>query len=115
MAPPADHRWEWTLPDGVRIAATLDPDERVESVFVGERLVSQAPRGTKPAGHALEKPSGVVVRFQPGALICILRVDGEEVSPNVWPVRKRVGRPKPAGVVAMPIRGIGITAVVLLL
>ena len=81
----ADHRWEWTVPDGTKIAATLDPEEKIESVFVGGRLASQAARGSKPEGHVLEKPSGVVVRFQPGALICILRVEGEEVSPNVWP------------------------------
>lgn len=103
----ADHRWEWTLRDGVKIAATLDPDERLESVFVGGRLVSQAARGSKPEGHVVEKPSGVVVRFQSGALICILRVDGEEVSPSVWPVRKRAGRPKPR-IVALPLRAIGI-------
>jgi hypothetical protein len=112
MAAP-DHRWEWTLPEGVKIAATLDAGERVESVFVGDRLASQAPRGAKPAGHSLEEPSGVVVRFQPGALICILRVDGDEVSPNVWPVRKRVERPKPR-MVALPLRGIGIGIAALL-
>ena len=93
--------------DGVKIAATLDPTEKTESVFVSGRLVSEAPRGTKPEGHVLEKPPGVVVRFQPGALICILRVDGEEVSPNVWPVRKRAERPKPK-IVALPLRAIGI-------
>lgn len=105
-----EHRWEWTLPDGVRIAATLDPSERVESVFVGDRLVSEAPRGSKPDGHVLEKPAGVVVKFQRGALICILRVDGEEVSPNVWPVRKRADRPKP-NLVAVPFKAIGIAAI----
>jgi hypothetical protein len=105
----ADHRWEWTLPDGVKISATLDPDERTESVFVGNRLASEARRGSKPEGHVLDKPPGVVVKFQQGALICILRVDGEEVSPTVWPVRKRAERPKPT-IVAIPFRGIGIAA-----
>jgi hypothetical protein len=109
-----EHRWEWTLPDGAKIAATLDEDANVESVFVGTRLASQAARGRKPEGHALDKPSGVVVRFQPGALICILRVDGEEVSPNVWPVRKRAQRPKPA-IVALPLRAIGIVVIALAL
>lgn len=110
----AEHRWEWTLPDGVKITATLDPDERTESVFVGGRLASHAARGSKPDGHVLEKPSGVVVRFQPGALICILRVDGEEVSPNVWPVRKRAERPKPQ-VVALPLRAVGIVVLAIAL
>ena len=50
----AEHRWEWTLPDGAKVSATLDADERVESVFVGGRLVSEAPRGSKPDGHVLE-------------------------------------------------------------
>lgn len=106
MSSPA-HRWEWTLPDGVKVAATLDAAERMESVFVGDRLVSEAPRGTKPDGHVLAKPPGVVVKFQTGALICILRVDGDEVSPNVWPVRKRAERPKP-NVVTLPLRAIGL-------
>lgn len=109
-----EHRWEWTLPDGAKIAATLDPDEKIESVFAFGRLASQGKRGTKPEGHVLGKPSGVVVRFQPGALICILRLDGEEVSPNVWPVRKRAERPKPK-LVALPLRalGVGVLAIAL--
>lgn len=109
-----EHRWEWTLPDGAKIAATLDAQEKVESVFAGGRLVSEAPRGSKPEGHVLEKPAGVVVRFQPGALICILRLDGDEITPNVWPVRKRVERPKPK-IVALPLRAIalGVLAVAL--
>lgn len=110
----ADHRWEWTLPEGVKVAATLDASERTESVFVNGRLVSQGSRGSKPDGHALDAPRGVVVRFQPGALICILRVDGEEVSPNVWPVRKRAERAKPA-IVALPLRSIAIGALAIAL
>ena len=102
----AEHRWEWTLHDGAKVAATLDPDEKIESVFVGGRLVSQGARGSKPEGHVLEKPAGVVVKFQQGALICILRVDGEEIAPNVWPVRKKAERPKPK-IVALPLRAIG--------
>jgi hypothetical protein len=103
----ADHRWEWRLPEGGKVEATLDAADKIESVFVDGRLVSQAARGSMPDGHVLEKPAGVVVRFQPGALICILRVDGEEVSPNVWPVKKRVERPKP-NVVTLPLRAIAI-------
>jgi hypothetical protein len=110
----AEHRWEWTLPDGAKIAATLDSEEKIESIFVGGALASQAARGSKPEGHVLEKPSGVVVRFQSGALICILRLDGEEVSPNVWPVRKRGGRPKP-NVIAVPLRAIGVAVLALAL
>jgi hypothetical protein len=108
----ADHRWEWVLPDGVKVEATVDAADTLESVFVGGRLASQAPRGSKPEGHVLEKPNGVVVRFQRGALICILRVDGEEVSPNVWPVRKRAERSKP-NVVTLPLRAIGIGVIAL--
>lgn len=110
--PAEDHRWEWTLPSGVRMAATVDPAERVESVYVGGRLVSQAPRGSRPEGHVLTDPSGVVVTFQRGALICILRVDGEEVPPARWPVRKRAERPKPR-VMSFPVGVVG--AVVLAL
>lgn len=112
--PPPDHRWEWTLPDGVKVAATLDSALRVESVFVGDRLASQATHGETRDGHVLDKPAGVVVKFQPGVLICILRVDGEEVSPNVWPVRKRAERPKPR-VLSLPLRGVCIAIVALVL
>jgi hypothetical protein len=59
----------------------------------------------------LAEPAGVVVTFQPGALICILRVDGEEVPPTRWPVRRRAERPKPR-TVSFPT---GIVAVVVLL
>lgn len=93
-----DHRWEWTLPSGVRMSATVDSAGSVESVYVAGRLVSQAPRGSRPEGHVLGDPAGVTVSFQRGALICILRVDGDEVPPTRWPVRKRAERPKPRAV-----------------
>lgn len=97
----SDHRWEWRLPSGVVVEALVDAGERTESVLVGGRVVSQAARGAKPEGHALSEPSGVVVTFQSGALICILRLDGEEISPAAWPIRKRKDRPRPR-VVSMP-------------
>jgi hypothetical protein len=87
-------RWEWTLPDGIRVAATVDPQGRAESVFVADELVSTAPRGTRPEGHVLPSLPGVVVTFQSGALICILRREGEEIAPDRWPVRERL-RPQP--------------------
>src|SRR5688500_7898323 len=98
-----DHRWEWTLPTEEKVAATVDAKLERETVLVGDRVVSEAPRGSKPEGHVLAKPSGVVVTFQRGALICILRVDGEEVSPSKWPVRKRADRPTP-NIVTFPVR-----------
>lgn len=108
--PPEDHRWEWRLPSGVGITATLDASEQTESVYVEGRLVSQAPRGGRPAGHVLADPAGVTLTFQPNALICILRVDGEEVPPLTWPVRRRAERAKPR-VLAFP-GGIVLAAVV---
>lgn len=106
-----DYRWEWTLPSGEKVVATVDAAMKTESVFVDGAFVSSAPRGTKPEGHVLPSPKGVVVTFQKGALICILRVDGEEVSPSTWPVKKRVERPKPK-IVELPVRLVAIAAAV---
>lgn len=93
-------RWEWTLPTGERVAATLDEGAGIESVLLADRVVSRAPRGSRPQGHAVEsKPgAGVVatVKFQTGFAICVLRTpDDEEVAPRVWPDRKRVTRKPP--------------------
>lgn len=109
-----EHRWEWLLADRVAVAATLDAATRVESVFVQGRLVSQAARGTKPEGHALADPPGVVVWFDPGVLVCILRRDGVEVPPQIWPVKKRAARPTPS-VFALPPMHVVLVAVVAIL
>ena len=104
-----EYRWEWTLPTGEKVAAVVDEQKQLESVYVDGAFVSTAPRGSKPQGHELGSPKGVVVTFQKGALICILRVDNEEVAPAVWPVKKRGERPKPK-IVALPIRLIATLA-----
>jgi hypothetical protein len=84
----AEARWEWRLPGGERVAATLDRERGVESVLVGDRLASQCPRGAKPEGH-LALPSKATVTFDPRVLVCILRIDGEEIAPGKWPVPER--------------------------
>jgi hypothetical protein len=94
------NRWEWSLPAQTRIAATLDVDTQVESVYVGERLASQAARGTKPEGHAIPfthdgASRSVVVTFDRQVLVCVLRLDDMEVAPELWPVRKRGAPPPP--------------------
>jgi hypothetical protein len=84
----AEARWEWRLPGGERVAATLDRESGVESVLVGDRLASQCPRGAKPEGH-LALPSKATVTFDPRVLVCVLRIDGEEIAPATWPVPER--------------------------
>src|SRR6185295_19080881 len=104
-----DYRWEWTLPTGEKVSAVVDESKQIESVYVDGAFVSTAPRGAKPQGHEIGSPKGVVVTFQKGALICILRVDNEEVAPSVWPVKRRGERPKP-NIVELPLRSIAILA-----
>lgn len=87
-------RWEWQLLSGERIAATIDPTTGTESVLVGDRVVSQCARGAKAEGHVLS-PSPGIVSFDPRILVCILRIDGEEVTPSKWPVPERKPRQPP--------------------
>jgi hypothetical protein len=101
MTTSKEHRWEWTLPGGAQVAATLDPATGIESVFLGGRLVSSGARGAKPAGHVFAVPGTaddadkVSVSFDPRVLICILRIGREEVSPNLWPGPQRPKRASP--------------------
>jgi hypothetical protein len=100
-------RWEWMLPGSVRVAATLASPTGVESVFVAGSLASQSARGAKPDGHSLKvarssddgelEPLDVSVTFDPRVRICVLRVAGEEIAPQVWPIteRGRAVRPPP--------------------
>jgi len=120
-------RWEWGLANGARIAAELDTTGKRETVMVGGRVVSGASRGDKPDGHAFTAPPAanglrpadpidVVVTFDPRAPFCILRVDGFEVAPAVWPVKGRGGGAPPPAEAKAPIptwmiaTGIGVVA-----
>ncbi len=97
----SEHRWEWTLPGDVRVAATLDPTSGIEEVFLAGRSVSRAARGTLRDGHVFPVPGEpdtadkVVVSFDPRLVICILRVGREEVSPALWPGPQRAKRAPP--------------------
>lgn len=92
-----ESRWEWRLPAGENVAAVVDSVAGTESVFVGPRLTSQSARGAKPDGHLIavggSSASSVTVTFDPHVLVCILRIDGDEIAPTRWPVRTRT---KPA-------------------
>lgn len=107
----AEARWEWKLLSGERIAATVDSATGTESVFVGDRVASHSARGGKPEGHVLAPTPGVVT-FDPRILVCILRIDGEEVTPVKWPVAERkqtrppTGRSLPSGL--MLVAGLAV-------
>jgi hypothetical protein len=100
----AEHRWEWTLPGGARVVATLEPTAGTESVLVDGRVVSKGARGATPNGHVFPLPGAaeseaekVVVSFDPRLLICILRVGREEIAPTLWPApRAAKTRPPPS-------------------
>jgi hypothetical protein len=122
-------RWEWTLANGARVAAEIDKQQGRELVLVGGRIASEAPRGTKPDGHAVvvppapgtrnPEPLTAVASFEPSSPICILRVDGQEVNPTAWPVpQRRVPQPDDDhpvmrwliyAAVGVAVIGIGIT------
>lgn len=91
-------RWEWRILDSARVAATID--DGFEHVLVGGQLESKGARGSKPMGHVVElarraedgpddPPRVITVRFDPRSPICILTLDGLEISPDVWPSRKK--------------------------
>jgi hypothetical protein len=46
----------WNLPDGVVVSLHVGPDG-VESVKLGQRLVSRSPAGGKPDGHTVRLPA----------------------------------------------------------
>ncbi len=81
-------RWEWLLPDGRRVAATLEDDGR-EVVHLGERVASEGPRGAHAAGHVVEASPEIIVTFEPQVAVCVLRVDGHEIAPTTWPRSER--------------------------
>lgn len=91
-------RWRWTLANGGGVEAVIDLDANTEAVLQGSRVLSHCPRGDKPDGHTVlvspergpdvseRPPIEAVVTFAPRTSVCILRVDGNEVAPVVWPV-----------------------------
>jgi hypothetical protein len=127
MARMAVFRWRWVLPNRSTVEATLDASSATESVSAEGRVVSECTRGARADGHvvvvpgraeegaSLRPPIEAVVTFAPNSPICILRIDGEEVAPSLWPARQR---PEPAAETsAVPGRYIlgGVGLVTLLL
>src|SRR5688572_4571111 len=120
-APPL--RWEWTLANGARVAAEIEPKKNHELVFVGTSKVADAKRGARPEGHSVvargkpgsaDEAISAVVTFEPNAPICILRVDGFEVAPSMWPAPRKRGGGAPVSA-AGPWRLVGAAAVIVLL
>lgn len=111
--------WEWTLPTGEVVAATLDPEAGTESVYVGGELASSGARGARPDGHAVSSGAAAlgVVRFDPRAPICVLREpDGHEVVPRRWAAASKArGTPTPPRVTRvvltlLVLAGLGLAA-----
>jgi hypothetical protein len=53
----SDLTWEWTLGASDTIIARVDAKSLVESVYVGQRLVSRSGAGGKPEGHTVTLPA----------------------------------------------------------
>ena len=101
-------RWQWRLANGGSVAAVIDTVANTETVSQGDRVLSSSPRGGTPDGHivaivadrnpgASERPPiEATVTFATGTPVCILRIDGHEVSPVAWPMRERETRALPS-------------------
>jgi hypothetical protein len=89
-----DLTWEWTLGVGDPIVARVDPKTFVESVYVGQRLVSRSGAGGKPEGHVVTLPAPpggdayraaapqeLRLKFDPALSQFELRANGQLVAP----------------------------------
>lgn len=93
--------WRWTLANGGAVEASLDQAGTTEMVSQEGVVLSRAPRHSKPQGHTVlvapiryeggsdRPPVEAILTFASHAPICVLRVDGHEVAPSVWPKRER--------------------------
>ena len=107
--------WEWELADGAKIIARLEMPERIESVWLGPRLVSRSGAGGKGDEHVVplpapktDRPSSpdayraapppreATIRFDAIAVFCTLRVDGVVVPPTFIPDDADVNASAPA-------------------
>jgi hypothetical protein len=86
--------WEWTLPMSEPIVARVDPKTHVESIYVGQRLVSRSGAGGKPEGHTVSlasrgaegayregAPQELHLRFDPALSDFQMRANGQRVHP----------------------------------
>ena len=86
-------------------------------------MLSRAPRHTKPQGHTVlvapirheggsdRPPLEATLTFASHAPICVLRVEGHEVAPSVWPKRDRSLKPtEPARSRRAPFASYGLVA-----
>jgi hypothetical protein len=94
--------WEWTLPTGQKVVAKADAATRVESVFLGPRLVSRSPAGGKPEGHVLPRGDndGGPYRGQSEIRVvfgstCRLILEGKELEGRSLPSNSATGKPSP--------------------
>jgi hypothetical protein len=120
-------RWQWTLANGGNVTAVIDLDASTESVSQGDKVLSSCARGAKPEGHTVtvapegdsadseRPPMEAVITFSPGAPICILRVDGHEIAPRLWPVRQRQVQPTKAQIPIGAYVLLGVVAVALVI
>ena len=116
----ADLTWEWLLPSGEAMIARLDPSTKVESVFVGQRLVSRSGVGGKPEGHTVpllrapgagpyRGPTEAYVAFDSRRSSCVARIDAKELPPIRSPY---MGQQEPELPPSRPSSGIAKLAVV---
>lgn len=94
----SDLTWEWTLGASETVIARVDPKTRIESVYVGQRLVSRSGAGGKPEGHTLTlaaprgddayraaTPQELHLTYDPALDQFVLRANGQLVQPSRAP------------------------------
>ena len=95
----SDLTWEWTIGSSETVFARVDPKTLVESVYVGQRLVSRSGSGGKPEGHTVtlaatrggedayraSTPQELRLKFDPALTHFELRANGQLVPPGRAP------------------------------
>jgi hypothetical protein len=84
--------WEWELPSGAHLKATLDVGKRTESIWFDKRLVSRARIGAKAGGHTVPLPAGgpyrgeeARVRFDADLRTCTFTIGDNALPPTLFP------------------------------
>lgn len=123
-------RWRWTLGNGGTVEASVDDAQTTETVAQAGVVLSQGPRNGKPGGHTVlvaplrieggsdRPPIEATLTFASHAPICILRVEGHEVAPSLWPTRRRSIEPPepdpPRNVALIGLAALGGIAILVL-
>ena len=99
--------WEWGFPSGEVINASLEFPSRVETVFLGPRLISRSPPGGRREGHTFALRGGETrVDFNADARECVLMQAGTMLPPSRVGAGNAGGSPKVALIVGLVLAAV---------